>query len=402
MANPLTFTPMEAEWDVVIIGAGPAGALAARQLALAGARALLVDRCAFPRGKVCGACVNQHALRLLESLGLRGVTGRLGGVPLRSWRLQSGGRSVQLPLAGGLAVSRSRFDAALVAAACRAGACFLPQTTAAVLPVESGRSTEFRHVRLSHGSFAAGVVQGRIILAADGLGHPSLRRSNEFQSRVAARSRIGLGATIGQFPGSFTRHCIFMAVAAAGYVGLVRVEDGALNVAAAIDPNFVKQTGGPEKALATMLLEAGLPNIPDLASATWRGTPSLTRQTRPLASTRLFLVGDAAGYVEPFTGEGIAWALASAVAVVPLVLQGIDEWSPHLAQNWSAIYRRQIDSRQSLCRLATTIVRHPTMTRGLIGLFSYFPSLGGQVVRRVGGSAALRPLPEWQIEDEVL
>src|SRR5262249_17510298 len=53
-------------WDVLVIGAGPAGALAARQLALAGARVLLVERKTFPRWKVCGACVNEQALSILR------------------------------------------------------------------------------------------------------------------------------------------------------------------------------------------------------------------------------------------------------------------------------------------------------------------------------------------------
>jgi len=52
----------EPTWDAIVLGAGPAGALAARQLGASGARVLLVDRKAFPRWKVCGACLNGQAL----------------------------------------------------------------------------------------------------------------------------------------------------------------------------------------------------------------------------------------------------------------------------------------------------------------------------------------------------
>src|ERR1700733_11058975 len=60
----------EIEWDVAVIGAGPTGALAARQLALRGLRTLLLDRSSFPREKVCGGCISCLGRRLLESVEL--------------------------------------------------------------------------------------------------------------------------------------------------------------------------------------------------------------------------------------------------------------------------------------------------------------------------------------------
>ena len=57
-------------WDLIVIGAGPAGAMAARQAALGGARVLLVDRASFPRRKVCGCCLNGAALGVLTDVGL--------------------------------------------------------------------------------------------------------------------------------------------------------------------------------------------------------------------------------------------------------------------------------------------------------------------------------------------
>ncbi len=56
-------------WDVIVVGAGLAGSLAARQLALAGARVLLLDRATFPRWKVCGCCFNPHAQSALAAVG---------------------------------------------------------------------------------------------------------------------------------------------------------------------------------------------------------------------------------------------------------------------------------------------------------------------------------------------
>src|SRR5579875_1062956 len=90
-------------WDAVVIGAGPAGAMAARELAVGGAHVLLVERRDFPREKVCGGCLNGHALAVLRSAGLEGLPGCTEGVPLRSFRLGVRGRSARLDLPAGVA-----------------------------------------------------------------------------------------------------------------------------------------------------------------------------------------------------------------------------------------------------------------------------------------------------------
>ena len=74
-------------WDAIVVGAGPAGAMAARELARTGISVLLVDRARFPRYKVCGGCLNPRALRLLRKAGLGGLMARLGAVPLTKLRV---------------------------------------------------------------------------------------------------------------------------------------------------------------------------------------------------------------------------------------------------------------------------------------------------------------------------
>ena len=74
-------------WDVLVVGAGPAGAVAAHELARRGARVLLADRVDFPRGKVCGGCLSVRGLGVLNQLGLGDLPKRLGAVPLTHARL---------------------------------------------------------------------------------------------------------------------------------------------------------------------------------------------------------------------------------------------------------------------------------------------------------------------------
>src|SRR5262249_52361505 len=153
-----------------------------------------------------------------------------------------------------------------------------------------------------------------------------------------------------------------------GYLGLVRLEDGRLDLAAAFDSHWVRDCGGPGRAAGALLAEVGWPAVARLAELGWRGTPTLTRRARRLAAERLFLLGDAAGYIEPFTGEGMAWALASAQALAPLAARAVERWHPVLARQWSEAHRRLIGRRQLVCQLLATVLRSPRLTRTLIRL----------------------------------
>ena len=99
--------------SVTVIGAGPAGAVAARELARRGVNVLLVDKATFPRPKVCGCCLNAAEIATLDAIGLGHVPVAGGAVPLKRVRVAAGRRSAELPLPGGVAVSREALDAAM-------------------------------------------------------------------------------------------------------------------------------------------------------------------------------------------------------------------------------------------------------------------------------------------------
>ena len=85
-------------WDAVVVGAGPAGATAARELARRSVAVLLVDRAAFPRWKVCGCCLNGRAAAVLRTAGLGALTAGCRAVPLECVQLAAGGRQARVPL----------------------------------------------------------------------------------------------------------------------------------------------------------------------------------------------------------------------------------------------------------------------------------------------------------------
>jgi flavin-dependent dehydrogenase len=364
--------------DVLVVGAGPAGSSAARECARRGLSVLLVDKAAFPRGKVCGCCLNGRATGALATMGLGGLTARLGAVPLSAVRLGAGGTSAEVPLpAGGAAVSRTAFDAALIMTAESAGVAFAQRTAAALHPPDG---SAVRRVKLS-GDDGETAVEARLVLSADGLAGRLLGEPPPAE----AGSRMGAGTVLPpEATADYGPELIHMAAGRGGYVGLVRLEDGSLDVAAAFNPEAVRASGGPGRLASAVLGEAGFPGVRGIDSADWRGTPLLTRRpTRPVAE-RVLVVGDAAGYVEPFTGEGMAWALASALAVGPVAERAVRRgWSPSVAAEWSAAHRRTVLERQAVCRLAAAALRRPLLTGLAVRLLSVVPGLAGPFAREL-------------------
>ena len=114
----------ECSWDAIVIGAGVAGAAAALGLAQrlgGGARILLVERCEWPRPKVCGCCLNATAVAALDRLGVLSSVKRAGPVLLESVRIRRERRMRCLRIAPGLGLAREILDGCLVEAAVRAG-----------------------------------------------------------------------------------------------------------------------------------------------------------------------------------------------------------------------------------------------------------------------------------------
>ncbi len=341
-------------WDAIVLGAGPAGALAARRLSRAGAKVLLVEKKCFPRPKVCGACLSPSALTELDRAGLGSLAAKLGAVELAEFHFRFRRRSLRMPMSGGKAMSRERLDEALARSAVEEGCRLVEGTLAQVEPVADGVRPVLlsRHDRAAH-AFA------RTVLCATGFGKTSSTALGAPSTRVAPGSRIGAGCRLPHAPPAYSDGAVFMAAGAGGYVGIVRLEDGSLNVAAAFDPALVRRVRTPGAAALELLAEAGAPEIRGLEDAIWQGTAALTRRTRPLAQDRLFFLGDSAGYVEPITGEGIAWALASARAIEPLALESINRWHPRLADEWARTHRRLIGHRQLVCRALALGLRQP-------------------------------------------
>lgn len=382
-ATILLFDAADRRWEVLVVGAGPAGAMAAHQLARSGVKVMLLDRDQFPRGKVCGCCLNAAALDVLKRFGLPDPVKALGGAALRDFQIACGGRTATVPIPGGAAISRGRFDAALVTAAIDAGAAFLPGARAI------GAMTACDGVSVAVATDSAQCsIFARVVIAADGLSGGFLRRSPGFEEGGADGARIGAGATFSCNDPAYSSGRIFMAAAAAGYAGLVRLENGALDVAAAFDPPFVRCCGGLAAAAERVIQRAGFPAVEGLREARWRGTAALTRHVCCVARDRIFVIGDSAGYVEPFTGEGMACALACGALIAPVVQRALSGECDVAEREWRSIYARQIAPRHRRCRMLTRWLRQPAVTAAAIAALQFWPALAGPLTRRMNRSFA--------------
>jgi flavin-dependent dehydrogenase len=168
------------------MGAGPAGAIAARQLGLQCKRVLLIDKAGLPRDKVCGGCLGGAALKLLNALGLGHVPMACEGVPLRTFELSSSGATACIPIGERIAISRRTFDDALVCEAIPAGVVVRDQALGTLQPVTDDNC---RSVTLRYGGNEVTVRAG-VIVVATGLAHvpPGCI------AHTAPGSFIGLGA----------------------------------------------------------------------------------------------------------------------------------------------------------------------------------------------------------------
>ncbi|WP_158222751.1 NAD(P)/FAD-dependent oxidoreductase [Rhodopirellula sp. MGV] len=372
-------------WDCLVIGGGPAGAMAAIHAARSGMRTMVVEKQTFPRDKVCGACLNHRAFQVLRNAGLASTIDGLNGETLNRFSLRGYGASFERQLPMGLAVSRSLLDQTLLQAAEKAGAIIRTGTAAKVLP-EPNRQSHYRTIALkptgSNGTSTQ--ISAKVVIVADGLGHPSLNATGEFKDNVNQNSYIGIGASLGCSSDIdwVPRGCITMAATEHGYGGLVRIESGYLNVAGAVSPDLLKSCGSPQATFQWLLTRAGFPMLPEI-DAHWRGTPALSRAIDRVVGHRILVIGDAAGYVEPFTGEGMAWAFIGGQSVCQAASMIATDDCDLGCRTWNQQWAELVKRRQQWCRRLAWLLRHRTAARLTVSLAAAFPRITDRVVNQI-------------------
>ena len=284
-------TPTE-HWDLVVVGAGPAGAAAALGALAArpGLSVLMLDRAAFPRDKVCGDGVAPHVLDLLADVGVTGLVS--DRVPVRRLRLRRGEHEVTRQMQrDAWVVPRAVFDFRLVDAACRAGAVL--------------RQHRVREVRQETADVRVDGLRATVVVGADGA-HSVARAATSLPRPRMALAIRGYAPPVGHRRAE--QVIAFDTGPRPSYAWSFDRGDGLANVGYG---EFLAGKRSPTRAALMSRLEALLPGSTDGGTA-WRAHHlPLSSWTWPHPEGRVLLAGDAAGLVNPMTGEGIYYAVAT-------------------------------------------------------------------------------------------
>ena len=317
-------------YDIIVVGAGPSGSLAAYRLAAAGARVAIIDASQFPREKPCGGGLQQRSLvRIPFGLGpvLRGALNHLAlSHGLGECRRLSYPEPLVYP------VLRSEFDHYLLEAAIRVGAQFIPG-----VKVSAVRQDAADHAVVETDS---GPLRSSFVVGADGANSVVSRilnkRSDYFwqaalycempesavnpESIDIATMRVDWGSLPSGYAWAFPKR-------------------GSVNVGVGCPIHMGKML---RPYLAKFLSVERIVRDGRIGSLRFRGhqLPTLTKRTR-LAKGSVLLVGDAAGMVEPLTGDGISYACHSAQIAAEVIMQSLGQCRFDLA-NYEQRVRREI------------------------------------------------------------
>lgn len=341
--------------DVAIIGAGPAGSAAAIELARAGRRVVLIEKGTFPRPKVCGGCLSGPAAARFK--GLLSPGRNCPGIPSSQITFVIGEYRLSCDPAGATwIVPRAEMDACLAQTACEAGT-ELRQGQAATLD------------RGEHGwDVVVGTerIRAPLVLVASGLGHLSnkigIHNITKSRPMIAQQWVQPTHSTLPQLG------CVELHWMLGGYVGLATPQIGQCVVAIACDTPNTQGESAFERLRrlnpAGQLWDLLPKDAPREYGA--RGTAGFPWVPSRLGDQNVLLIGDAAGYAEPYSGEGIGQALCSAACATQAALEGGDVLGVYT--NLMRRYHYRVIRRTRLVRtvLRSSIVQYFASRRPLL------------------------------------
>lgn len=362
--------------DVLIAGAGPAGAIAATILARAGARVLVLDRARFPRDKLCGDSVNPGALAVLRRLALEDAVS--GGLPIEGMLVTSERVAVAGVYGGvhGRSLRRRDLDLALVWAAAAAGA-EIDDGVLVEAPVFDAR-TRVSGLRVKrHGHEAP--VGARMVIAADGR-HSRVARALGISASARRVQRWAVGAYYAQVDGLSALG--EMHVRAGHYVGVAPLPGGIVN-ACVVTAN--RRALADPAGLLARVLRADPRLAARFAHARPVSTPvclgPLAVESTAAGVPGLLLAGDAAGFIDPMTGDGLRFAFEGAELAAAEALHALEHGVERAHLRLQDARRRAFAAKWRFNRTLRALVSSPSAMSAASLSATLAPGLLRHVIR---------------------
>ena len=307
--------------DILVVGAGPAGSAFAAAAASRGREVLLIDAAAHPRPKTCAEYASPRILEELRAIGLDDAAWRADALPIEGMRVIRGddASDIRYRDAAGprpaWGLDRLAFDAQLAGHATARGARYLARTSLRGLEVDDAAITAM--LRTPDGPKR---VRARWIVGADGARSRTARLLG-VDRPVRLPRRLGLVAHYQGIPA--LRDHGEMHVGPAGYVGLAPLAHGRLNVGMALPLDGARRSAEERFAEAIASIPAVAERLRGVRRLTpIRGAAPIGHRVSRAARPGWLLIGDAAGFIDPFSGEGIFRALRSARAAATALAAG--------------------------------------------------------------------------------
>ena len=351
--------------DALVIGGGPAGSAAAVTLARAGARVRVIDRAVFPRHKLCGDTLNPGALSILDRLGI-GDDVRACALPITGMTVTGPGAEVSADYPDGLrgmSVTRRCLDQLLLNAAADAGACVETGVGISEPVIDNDRVVG---VRLA--TRGGDVLRAPIVIAADGRGSRLAGRVN-LSSYASTPRRWAFGAYFANVTRMSARG--EMHIRRGAYIGVAPLPGGLTNVSVVLDgpakAGHYKRTD--QQTIVRRALSADAVLRDRFAAATQVSPVTvlgpLAVNARAAGCPGLLLAGDAAGFVDPMTGDGLRFALRGGELAAHAALDELASGRPGYAR-LAALRRREFSGKWRINRALRVMVGSP----GAVGLAS--------------------------------
>jgi len=368
--------------DVLIAGAGPAGSIAALVLARAGARVTIVDRARFPREKLCGDTINPGAVAILRRLGLGSVIE--GGLPIEGM-IVSGEQGVRVVGAYGgghygVSLPRRLLDARLLDAAVAAGAA-IEEGVLVQRPLTTSGGRTVTGLELTTTSGGTDRRAAAVTISADGV-HSRIARAVQLARTPAAPRRWAVG---GAFRGvSGLTQLGEMHVRARHYMGVAPLPGGLANACVVTADRSALRTPG----LLLRTLQADRDIGPRFAAAEMVAGPSILGPLAVDATAAgmpgLLLAGDAAGFIDPMTGDGLRFALRggelAAVEALRILEHGWQDAHSELAR----ARRREFGGKWRFNRTLRAAAASPGAVRAAGRTAAMTPALLQYAIRYAG------------------